>query len=437
MHVAFVVCGGIGDFGCLVFRLPSATLTMAACRAQYDARFKRRAILLAEEIGNSAAARTLDVNESTIRGWRLQRERLFMCEPGRKGFRGPRHGRYLELEQRVADFVIEQRNRLMAVSVELIQFKACDVARQMGIPRTEFKASRGWAQRFMRRNGFSLRRTTSIRQKLPQDFEEKLLEFQRFVINLRRSSNMPLGHIGNADQTPVYLDMPVSRTVNSVGAPEVRIRTTGNEKNRITVMLACLADGHKLPPYIIFRRKTVPKETFPRNVIVRSQEKGWMESSLVLDWIKTVWCRRPGALLHPSSILVLDSFRGHLTSEVKKKLAETETHLAVIPGGMTSILQPLDVCLNKPFKDRIRKLYNDWIREDQTLTPSGRIKRPSASLIAEWVSAAWYDLPHSMVVRAFKKCSLSNALDGTEDDILWEDESAKEDSDSENSSDDD
>ncbi|KAM7311262.1 serine/threonine-protein phosphatase Pgam5, mitochondrial isoform X1, partial [Ixodes scapularis] len=115
---------------------------MAACRAQYDARFKRRAILLAEDIGNPAAARNLDVNESTIRGWRLQRERLFMCAPGRKGSRGPRHGRYLELEQRVADYVIEQRNRLMAVSVELIQFKASDVARQMGIPRTEFKASR-------------------------------------------------------------------------------------------------------------------------------------------------------------------------------------------------------------------------------------------------------------------------------------------------------
>ncbi|KAG0421974.1 hypothetical protein HPB47_002172 [Ixodes persulcatus] len=78
----------------------------------YDARFKRRAILLAEDIGNSAAARNLD------------RERLFICEPGRKGFRGPRHGRYLELKQRVADYVIEERNRLMAVSVELIQFKA-------------------------------------------------------------------------------------------------------------------------------------------------------------------------------------------------------------------------------------------------------------------------------------------------------------------------
>ncbi|KAH7961330.1 hypothetical protein HPB52_007935 [Rhipicephalus sanguineus] len=44
---------------------------MAARRVQYDARFKRSAILMAEEIGNSAAVRRLDVAESTIRGWRL------------------------------------------------------------------------------------------------------------------------------------------------------------------------------------------------------------------------------------------------------------------------------------------------------------------------------------------------------------------------------
>ena len=27
----------------------------------------------------------------------------------------------------------------------------------------------------------------------------------------------------------------------------------------------------------------------------------------------------------------------------------------LIPGGLTSVVQPLDVCLNKPFKDLIRQ----------------------------------------------------------------------------------
>ncbi|KAH9370676.1 hypothetical protein HPB48_014017 [Haemaphysalis longicornis] len=51
----------------------------------------------------------------------------FTCEFGRKGFRGPRYGRHVELENRVVDFVMKQRNHPMAVSVELIQLKPSDV----------------------------------------------------------------------------------------------------------------------------------------------------------------------------------------------------------------------------------------------------------------------------------------------------------------------
>jgi hypothetical protein len=44
------------------------------------------------------------------------------------------------------------------------------------------------------------------------------------------------------------------------------------------VLLCIPADGHKLPPYIILNRKTIPKnEMFPEDVIVRAQKKmyGW------------------------------------------------------------------------------------------------------------------------------------------------------------------
>jgi hypothetical protein len=36
------------------------------------------------------------------------------------------------------------------------------------------------------------------------------------------------------------------------------------------------------------------------------------------------------------------------------------------------------------------------------------------------VSTAWKAIPESIIFRSFKKCYTSNALDGSEDDILWE-----------------
>ena len=37
------------------------------------------------------------------------------------------------------------------------------------------------------------------------------------------------------------------------------------------------------------------------------------------------------------------------------------------------------------------------------------------------MSAAWKAIPESIIVRSFKACCISNALDRSEDDILWED----------------
>jgi len=45
------------------------------------------------------------------------------------------------------------------------------------------------------------------------------------------------------------------------------------------------------------------------------------------------------------------------------------------------------------------------------------------------VSAAWKTIPESIIVRSFKKCGISNALDGSDDDILWEDDGEEVDSD--------
>jgi len=46
------------------------------------------------------------------------------------------------------------------------------------------------------------------------------------------------------------------------------------------------------------------------------------------------------------------------------------------------------------------------------------------------VSAAWKAIPESIIVRSFKKCCISNALDGSQDEILWEDDGEdKDDSD--------
>ena len=130
-----------------------------------------------------------------------------------------------------------------------------------------------------------------------------------------------------------------------------------------------------------------------------------MDERLVLDWLDTVWGRRDGGMLRKPSMLVLDSFRCHKTPAVLEFLKkEQRTVPAIFPGGLTSILQPLDVAINQPFKDRITG--------EPVLTKMGRRKKVDLPTICNWILQSWEDIPEDVVRRSF-------LLDGTEDDLIW------------------
>ena len=65
----------------------------------------------------------------------------------------------------------------------------------------------------------------------------------------------------------------------------------------------------------------------------------------------------PQPLNDSKNLLILDSFRGHLTDGVKQACSYMNTLRAVIPGGLTSHLQPLDLTVNRSFKAHLRKEY--------------------------------------------------------------------------------
>jgi hypothetical protein len=95
--------------------------------------------------------------------------------------------------------------------------------------------------------------------------------------------------------------------------------------------------------------------------------------------------------------------------------------LAVIPGGLTSICQPLDVAINKPFKDNLRKEWYFWMfNSGAGYTVGGNLRRAKISDVCGWVIRAWENISNDIIIRSFKKCSISNALDGSEDDAVYE-----------------
>ncbi len=160
----------------------------------------------------------------------------------------------------------------------------------------------------------------------------------------------------NMDETPLYFDMPGSHSVHKKGAREVRIRSTGAEKRRLTVILTCTAAGDMLPPMVIFKGKRALKNLrIPPGVVVAVQPKAWNDASLTKVWIQKVLSRYTEK---QHALLVWDTFTGHMTDDVSEELRRRNITVAMVPGGCTSKVQPLDVCLNKPFKSSCR---NQWV----------------------------------------------------------------------------
>ena len=158
----------------------------------------------------------------------------------------------------------------------------------------------------MKRKGFSLRRKTTVSQRLP---EELILKVSSFVLKIRRmrlENDYPLAQIGNMDETPVWLDMPGDTTVSRVGEHTVAVRTTGHDKGRFTVVLAAMADGRKLNPFVVFKGvRTIPELDRVKGVTVTMSRNGWMNEELTIQWLDRVW----GSLSFQKRLLVWDAFR--------------------------------------------------------------------------------------------------------------------------------
>jgi hypothetical protein len=192
------------------------------------------------------------------------------------------------------------------------------------------------------------------------------------------------------DETPVWFDNPSKYTITKRGTKHVSQRASSNDKKRITVVLACQSDGTKLPPTVILKdRYSGP---VPQGMRVLRQSKAWMNSTLMVEWINSA------SLV--GKHLILDSFSGHKSTPVLDQLASVDH--SFIPPRCTSECQPLDVGVNKPFKDRLRSYWNDYISQG-ILTKYGNYLSVSTKELLRWIQNAWDSISEECIRNSFKK----------------------------------
>ena len=272
-------------------------------RKSYDTAFKLKVIEYAEKCNNREASRKFGVGESSIRDWRKQRDQLKELPSKRLRLTGGgRKAQAPDMEEELSAWIDSQRSLHIRVTRSAIQLKA----RELYEGEEEFSASRGWLEKFLKRKGFSLRRRTTVSQRLPEDSLSKVSLFILRIRKLKIDNQYPLSMIGNMDESPLWLDMPGDTTVSRVGEHTVSVQTTGHDKGRFTVILAAMADGRKLNPFVVFKGvRAIAELEKGRGVVVGMSKNGWMNEELTIKWLDRVW----GCLSFQKHLLVWDAFR--------------------------------------------------------------------------------------------------------------------------------
>ena len=160
------------------------------------------------------------------------------------------------------------------------------------------------------------------------------------------------------DQTPVWLSIgSTGKTVDIKGSKNVNgyLPKGVNPREKISVILACDSKGEKLPPAIIVKSgvRAKPFEYLNGVLVFNNPKTSMANSDIMSKWIELTIPFED----NKKTMLILDSFRGHLTEQVKKTCDNRNLVRAVIPGGMTKYLQPLDLTVNRSFKSKVKKYY--------------------------------------------------------------------------------
>ncbi|XP_019851198.1 PREDICTED: uncharacterized protein LOC109581489 isoform X17 [Amphimedon queenslandica] len=171
--------------------------------------------------------------------------------------------------------------------------------------------------------------------------------------------NRPV-HIFNCDETGMPLNPKCLKIVDKKGSKNPSY-ITSNTKAQVTVHACTCAAGYAIPPFVIFKRKSLNPELTKNEVpgtLYGLSENGWMTKDLFYYWF------REHFLLYAPQVrpllLLMDGHATHYSPETIRLAASHKVIIFVLPPNTTHITQALDKGCFGPLKVAWRHLCHEF-----------------------------------------------------------------------------
>ena len=373
------------------------------------------------------------MNTKNILRWIKAEKQIQESSKGRRCVDFARSALHPEMEERLYAEYKELRKKGLKVKGWWFRTSTKQILSEIGPEAAPFSSSDGWFSRFKSRHRISKRRATNCCQREPDDKRGAIQNFHRSIRRAAKEGEQigPLGrwtarHIANMDQTPLPFIFCSGETYTDTGERSVWVRggASGLEKRQCTVQLTLFVDGEpRVKPLLIFRGqgKSIAlseQVRYERRVVVKFQQNAWCDGDMMKYWVRQCWKPTCQGSMH----LVLDVHRAQTTDDIQSILeSECHTICTYVPRGCTSLVQPVDVSFNKPFKGTVEKIANQYMQEHLEEYVHGTISaRERRILFTSWVGQAWDEVcaDREMIIRSFKKCGIALAIDSSEDEEI-------------------
>ena len=373
-----------------------------------------------------------------------------------------------DLDQKVQIYLRKVREGGGAVSARIVSAAARGILLKYN---PSMLAERGgpadlnqfWARSLLRRMKFVKRKATTSKSKhAVTDFTKLKDAFLSDVVEAVTMEDIPAELILNWDQTGIKLVPCSSWTMEKQG--EKRVEMAGvNDKRQITAVFCGTLLGDFLPVQLIYKGKTNrchSRFSFPPEWHITHSPNHWSTEETMLQYVEHIIVPyidriREDIGTNQTALVVIDNFKGQVTQSVISLLEAHNIHICLLPANTTDLLQPMDISVNKPAKDFIKRQFNQWYtdqvmkqleeRDDDLQEAEIQPIEMGMPLMKE-ISAKWLvdmaqylsDNPQ-IIVNGFIRSGIPGALDRLQEDTYSGNESSQEDysSDESNTSDED
>jgi hypothetical protein len=295
-----------------------------------------------------------------------------------------------ENEERLVTYIRKLQAVGFAPNGEALRKLAFQFAERNGIHH-RFNKDNGiagwdWLYSFLRRfpglvkkkpQGLSIDRAMAMKRKDIKDYLNLLLD----VLMKNNLLDKP-GHMYNTDETGFQMNPRPNTVIAEKGSPTYQM--TCGEKETVSVMACCNAEGCFMPPACILKGKNKKPEwedSLPNgSKVFKNAKSGYVNTAIFMQWLREHFIPRKQ---QGKVMLLLDSHTSHCTDPDMLDLAQENDVVKVcLPPHSTHYLQPLDQCFFKSLKYFSCKVMCIWIQSH-----SGR--KIARTHFAPFLKEAW------------------------------------------------